>query len=197
MTVIESTETWDSKVVTRYMTKKQYNDTVAPVPIFTYKENRDVYAIPDFRLITDEELGYGTIKVNFREVDIYFIYSLVTTERFKLIRDDNYEGTEDFVNHNAVIHMFLENTDENLNQVYEDKWLKSTMVEIYEDIMDALKVLMLQRNDSFVNVFDVAYLEGKKKRRRNMSIKNISDVKKAKEKLRADGWNVVSISRLT
>lgn len=197
MTVIESTETFDSKVVTRYMTKKQYNDTVAPVPIYTYKSNSDVYAIPDFRLITDEELGYGTLKVNFREVDISFIYSLVTTERFKLIREDNYEGTEDFVNHNAVIHMFLENTDERINEVYEDKWLKSTMVEIYEDIMDALKVLMLQKNDTFVNVFDVAYLEGKKKRRRNMSIKNISDVKKAKEKLRADGWNVVSISRLT
>ena len=71
------------------------------------------------------------------------------------------------------------------------------MVEIYEDIMDALKVLMLQRNDSFVNVFNVTYLEGKNKITRNMSIKNISHVKKAKEKLRADGWNVVAISRLT
>ena len=197
MTVIESTETFDSKVVTRYMTKKQYSNTVAPLPIFTYVENRDVHSIPDFRLITDEELGYGTIKVNFREVDVSFIYSLVTSERFKLTRYNDYEGTEDFVNHNAVIHMFLENTDENINQVYEDKWLKSTMVEIYEDIMDALKVLMLQRQDIFVNVFNVTYLEGKNKITRNMSIKNIRHVKKAKEKLRADGWNVVAISRLT
>jgi hypothetical protein len=144
MTVIESTETWDSKTVTRYMTKKQFNDTVEPVHIFTYKENGDIYAIPDFRLINDKELGYGTLKVNFKEVDVSFIYSLVTTERFKLIRDDNYEGTEDFVNHNTLIYQFLENTDENLNEVYEDRWLKSTSVEIYEDIQDALKVLMLQ-----------------------------------------------------